>query len=394
MLLGVVLHAAVSYMPHAMPDLVWVARDPQRQPLFDWIFWSIHSCRLPLFFALAGFFSVGLYESRGARGYLLHRTRRLLVPFLLGGIVVLPLTFGVWTLGWLCTVPGSIGTFHHVSVHRAFQTFGIGSAHLWFLEYLYGMCLVFAGVCWLRRWFPIPGQGSDRWLASSWLPLVPAVPAAVLLWFDLGAIYGFRQSFAPEPARFAYYGIFFLAGTWLARVRSQLDRYLVPLSGVRLLLCLPLLVVNGVLVQLYLERGLDHLGRMALAASAALLASLALFGFLGLALRFGRRERPLLQFLADASYWVYLIHFPLVGLAQLVLVGVPAPAMVKFLLVTSLVLAFGLWTYQRWVRTTIVGQLLNGTRRAAGASQRPVMGPSVAAASRLSLPEPTTTRVR
>ena len=66
-------------------------------------------------------------------------------------------------------------------------------------------------------------------------------------------------------------------------------------------------------------------------------------------------------FLADASYWVYLIHLPLVGLGHLLLVRFPGLAPVKFCAVAGAVMAFGLWTYQRLVRGRGLGRLLNGT---------------------------------
>jgi peptidoglycan/LPS O-acetylase OafA/YrhL len=118
------------------------------------------------------------------------------------------------------------------------------------------------------------------------------------------------------------------------------------------------------LLQKYLEHRISGLGRLALAGTCALLASFALFGLLGLALRWCRRERPLLRYLADASYWIYLVHFPLVGLAHVLLVPVPGTALVKFAVVTVLVLALGLSTYQLFVRHTFLGRFLNGTKPA------------------------------
>jgi hypothetical protein len=47
MLLGVVLHAAVSYMPHRMPNLLWAVHDSATSPVLDWVFWAIHSFRMP-----------------------------------------------------------------------------------------------------------------------------------------------------------------------------------------------------------------------------------------------------------------------------------------------------------------------------------------------------------
>jgi glucans biosynthesis protein C len=370
MLLGVALHAAVSYMPHAMPDLVWAARDRSVSPLFDWIFWSIHACRLPLFFALAGFFAVQLHESRGTAGYLMHRSRRLLVPLLGASLVLLPLTFGVWTWGWLRSGLCTVTEIRRMKFQPELQSNLYGPAHLWFLEYLYVMCLLFGIACWLRNWLParlrtsrtIDYDWRDRWLGSTWFPLVPAVLAAFLVWLRPSALSGFHNSFTPEPVRFAYYSVFFATGTWLARARPDLNRYFVPRSGWLVALCVPLLVINALLMQAHLEHGLRGLSRLAFAGNCGLLASLALFGFVGLALRWCPRERPLLRYLADASYWIYLVHFPLVGLTQVLLAPVPVPSVVKFVVVLIVDFAIGFATYHWFVRFTFLGHFLNGTR--------------------------------
>jgi glucan biosynthesis protein C len=366
MLLGVVLHASVSYMPHAMTDLVWAIRDDSVSPLFDWLFWSIHSFRLPLFFAMAGFFTIQLQESRGTRGYVLHRSRRLLVPLLGASLILLPLTFGVWAFGWLVSGQCSLHDIQRMTFSRPIQTNLYGPAHLWFIEYLYLMCLLFGGFCWLRARWPArrtPTAWLELWLASWWFPLVPAVPTAGLVWLSPTVISGFHNSFIPDVPRFAYYGVFFVTGIVLASARPRLESCFGPTKGWLLVPCLPLLLSGGFLLQQHLEHGLTVPGRLALGASFGLLASLALFGFLSLALCWCPRERPLLRYLADASYWIYLVHFPLIGLAQVLLAPLPWPAVAKFGLVLVLTLTVGFATYRRYVRYTFLGHFLNGTRQ-------------------------------
>src|SRR5262249_25552570 len=67
MLLGIVLHAAISYMPSRMPGLAWGVYEQETNWVFDVVFWWIHGFRLPLFFLIAGFFTGQAYESRGPR---------------------------------------------------------------------------------------------------------------------------------------------------------------------------------------------------------------------------------------------------------------------------------------------------------------------------------------
>ena len=53
MLLGIVLHAALSFMTLPIP---WIARDVSRNFGFDVLAGFIHGFRMQLFFFLAGFF--------------------------------------------------------------------------------------------------------------------------------------------------------------------------------------------------------------------------------------------------------------------------------------------------------------------------------------------------
>ena len=49
-----------------------------------------------------------------------------------------------------------------------------------------------------------------------------------------------------------------------------------------------------------------------------------------------------MRFLAEASFWVYLVHVPIVALMQLVLLPVAWPAPVKFVLVSAVALGLSL----------------------------------------------------
>jgi peptidoglycan/LPS O-acetylase OafA/YrhL len=374
MLLGVVLHAAVSTMRRPPPGLLWAVHDRATTPLCDWLFWWIHTFRMPLFFLLAGFFTVQLYDSRGPAGYLLQRCRRLLLPFAWAVLLVLPLTLAVWCGGWLSTGLCTWNDVRRWDFAPAIRHQMYGPAHLWFLEYLFVICVAYAGLRWLcPGWFSAGRLGD--WLLSPWRSLVLAVPPAGLVLIDPGLLTAFHNSYLPDPLRLLYYGYYFLAGTWLYRVRHRLDE-LTPRCPRLLAPSVPLFAVVMGLLPGCLEGRLPVWGRLALALSATLAAWLSVFGFLGLFLRCCRRERPWLRLLADASYWIYLVHLPLVGLCQVLLARVPVQAAVKFVLATAATSALGLLTYRWWVRDRFLGVVLNGAKPARG---RPLPATSRAA---------------
>jgi glucan biosynthesis protein C len=86
-------------------------------------------------------------------------------------------------------------------------------------------------------------------------------------------------------------------------------------------------------------------------------------GLVGLFHRWCTRERPAVRLLADASYWMYLVHLPLVIAGQGMVRDLPWPSAVKFLLLTLAVTSILLVSYRLVVRDTWIGRLLNGPQR-------------------------------
>jgi peptidoglycan/LPS O-acetylase OafA/YrhL len=71
MLLGIALHAAVSFM-----DLPWGVQDRFREPALGLFVSAIHGLRMPLFLLLSGFFTAMLWQKRGMESLLRHRAKR------------------------------------------------------------------------------------------------------------------------------------------------------------------------------------------------------------------------------------------------------------------------------------------------------------------------------
>ena len=101
------------------------------------------------------------------------------------------------------------------------------------------------------------------------------------------------------------------------------------------------------------------LGTSVLQAAYAWLMS---FGLMGLFNWIASRERRWIRYMSDASYWIYLWHFPLVVLAQMFLIHIPLNPHLKFFLLCTTVLAILLVIYEVGVRYTIIGTTLNGRR--------------------------------
>jgi hypothetical protein len=95
-------------------------------------------------------------------------------------------------------------------------------------------------------------------------------------------------------------------------------------------------------------------------ASASLFGWLTLYGSLGICAHLARYGGRAIKYLSDSSYWVYLAHFPVVGLVQAGLFLVALPSPVKFLVALAIGLAWSLLTYEACVRCTWIGRWLRG----------------------------------
>lgn len=90
MLLGIVLHAALSFVPFP-----WTVQDSRQHELFGLLFFAIHGFRMPLFFVISGFFTAMLCRQKGLAALLKHRAQRVLLPCALGVLTIVPLLHGL-----------------------------------------------------------------------------------------------------------------------------------------------------------------------------------------------------------------------------------------------------------------------------------------------------------
>ena len=75
------------------------------------------------------------------------------------------------------------------------------------------------------------------------------------------------------------------------------------------------------------------------------------------------RESSVVRYVSDASYWMYIVHLPVVMALQTAFMLADLHWAIKFLLIIALSSAFLLITYHYCVRPTWIGFLLNGRRR-------------------------------
>jgi fucose 4-O-acetylase-like acetyltransferase len=359
MLWGLFFHAAVSFM--TIP-IGWAVRDVARSPAVDAFMWISHAFRMPVFFLLAGFFARLIWTKQGPAGFLRHRARRLLLPFVIFLIPILPALGGLWIWGLSKSGEAFPAAAPGIRPWRGEPSPG----HLWFLYYLILLCAGLWALVTLASRLPLGRlhRGLDVLIAGAVrghaFPLLLAIPTAGTLYFMHGLEVETPLTFVPSPKILAFYAVFMASGWWLHRQPALVEglgrRLWIPA-----LAALAVLLLLGPIVERFVATQEAALRLKALGLSALFTGSLVTL-FVGLFVRYLSAPRPWVAWLADSSYWSYLVHLPVCVALQVWIADKPWPGLLKYGLVAGGTLAFCLGTYAVAVRRTAVGVLLNGRR--------------------------------
>jgi peptidoglycan/LPS O-acetylase OafA/YrhL len=210
-------------------------------------------------------------------------------------------------------------------------------------------------------------DAATGWLArSGWaLPLL-AAPTAVALW-------GMRfwgmdtpdQTLRPHLPVLAVYGGGFALGWLFGRQPPGTIAAFGRLTVPRGLLLAASLVTSLKLSPLQADSGHPHFtaAHVGFVLGYATLMWTLVALTLGLFQKLCPRPRPVIRYLADSSYWMYLIHLPVVVWLQVAVAEVELHWSLKLAFVCAVTIALALLTYDLFVRATWLGRILNGRGR-------------------------------
>ena len=342
MLLGIMLHTALFFMPDAWSKAYSAEGYPAEvSGIYTLVFFAIHGFRMPVFFLLSGFFTALLWQRRGLRHLAVQRLKRIGLPLAIGAFTVIPATTTVfiWAFDALEEVEYSIFWWPFIWLSTW--------SHLWFLWFLLWLCggFILAAKLGVKFTHPV-----IWWLAVP-LTLVPQ-----MLMHE--PVFGPDTSdgLIPNPVVLAYYALFFVFGAFMYQRRIQISRWWT-------LALLPALTVAfwGGLDLLFEARG--GWAKPGAALLQAAFAWLMCFGLMGLFRLTAARERAWVRYLSDASYWLYLWHLALIVIGFELIAGWQIGSHLKFVLLNVSVTALLLVVYQFGVRYTPIGTMLNGRRK-------------------------------
>lgn len=370
LMLGVLFHATLAYLPG--PQL-WIVDDASASPELAVLFFTLHVFRMTVFFVLAGLFARMLLHKLGTRGFAANRLKRIAAPL----VMFWPLVFAsiVAVVIWVAVRAngGAIPDGEPPPPITA-ETFPL--THLWFL---YALLIFYAGALVLRgfvvaidRSGALRARALDpavRFVAGPAAPMLLAAPVFAALYFTPSWMMWFGiptpdHGLMPNMAALASYGVAFGFGWMVSRQLEILQHWAkhwhsnLSLGVFCTIVCLMLVGVTPVLTPA--EPGFDkalYAGIYALGVWGWTL------GLIGLAVRALPRANAAIRYVADASYWIYIVHLPILLALHAAVQPLDLAWFAKYPMVVGLTFATSFVSYELFVRYSWIGAILNGKRQ-------------------------------
>ena len=365
LLLGIVYHAALAYSPFMAN--IWFTADTQNSAIFDAVVHWLHLFRMPVFFIVAGFFAGYLIDKKSIKGFLLHRFKRLALPFM----IFFPILAGLFlhAIKWGSQFPESLPPIFEL-FEQARNT-PPSTMHLWFIWNLFGFSLLFS----VAMVFPQSLLRVLKMLSNQWA-LLCLLPCLIL-----PALY---SQFIPFPApdkftieywSYGFYGIFFSVGSsfyFNKAAIKNLTPYTPYLFAVALIsyACYMFLfpkplsteqLISLIQTQTHHKSTFDQHHFLLVVMQSISIVYWSLLAVV-LAYKFLQCENTLTRYISDASYWVYLIHVPILIYIQMPLLALDISIYLKFLISVVFTLATSFASYHVLIRFSFMGKLLIGKK--------------------------------
>ena len=322
--LVVLFHAGVVYEKTGMGASWWIVVDPVESDLPGLLNLMLDIFIMPTIFFVSGYLTPSSLGRRGTRGFLVTRVRRLMVPWLLAVLTLIPL-YKVIFLHSRGLPQESWTSYFHVSN-------GIFSmSWLWFLPALFLFDLLYLPVS--RVGLPASRPGL-RWA------VVAVFLAGLAYSVSVGALGAYGWTKTPlidfQNERLLPYFLVFLLGAVCYRVGVLHDngRNMKLYIGIAATAWIPMNLYTIVLInffvrpgEFFVSQGVDRLLLWIgyhLSLLALLYLAVATFKY------WFHRQGRLGRELGRLSYSVYILHVVVLGLMALALRATDLPGLVKY----------------------------------------------------------------
>ena len=373
LMLGVFVHAAMAYSLYM--NEMWLTSAPEKSTIIEAATMFSHLFRMPLFMLIAGFFGCYLYQKRGLKGFIKNRSLRILLPF----VIFFPLLMASFVFLFMYAMEHVENKSPLLQLISTFATnpgarpnMQVSTMQLWFLFNLvlfYCVILVILkiNVLNVKAWLSTCSVRTLRSVLLLVLPLI-MVPA---LYSQYALPLHMPDRPYPQLWSFGYYGVFFAVGWILFSSQYLLDA----VNNYWKWMLLVSVIAFSIAYQFYprtiaLTVAVNPEGHfpdvtktLFLAVLQAFISVYMVFALLVLGKRFLGQENAFFRYMSQSSYWVYLVHVPVILFIQILLMDRDWNLWLKYLLTIALTFIISLLSYQVLVRYTPIGWMLNGRQR-------------------------------
>jgi len=401
MFMGLVLHAGILFSQWTI-DPCRVHDEPSM--FLHYIMELIHVFRMELFFLVAGFFSILVYQKRGIKSYAKNRTLRILIPFLFCVFILQPAIAGGFYLDITDSNETFLSQYVKYFTHPSYilnEPFPLGNFfwHFWFLQVLIYFIAVF-----LIGQLVVEKLNIQFRFLPTFVNALGSKIGIIILAIITYPILIFSPPWADVPTIgtsidvLFYYGLFFAIGVLFFKhskifdlFQSNIKYHIVPFV-IALIILIPLVdelrlkSQPEILLQncsFFTEDDMQIaiMGNFPLFQNPFNFSAInapfdwhlmcllrayttwcAIVFFIAIFKKFMNKQTALGRYIADSSYFIYLIHLPIQFSISYYLRDHFGSSIFCFTvcLTSSLLICFLLYHFT--CRATLIGTLLSGKK--------------------------------
>ena len=349
------IHASVPYMVTVAP--IWPV-DDNGSWFFDFMTFEVHLFVMELFYVISGFFFAKELFNRSTKKVLQNRFKRIVIPFILGVIIFVPIILSYFHLSKL-PAEQALGFEYLKESYIEGWKMGLDNffptGHLWFLYYLIFFYAI--GIILKNRILRLEFKSLSK------IMMLGIVISITCMAFMKRWIVDNPITLMPEIPSLIHYLMFFLSGMFLFKSKDMLNQTKAFAKRNILIGCI--IGLLAIIPQPFFENTnyiyYDFIQAFAL-ISCNISIYFLVFGIWGTFGNLKLKNSKSIRYLTDSSYWVYLSNMPIVMLIQISLVNVPISIYLKFIISFFGALLLSILSYEYMVRYTFIGAILNKKR--------------------------------
>lgn len=356
-------HAAIIFVPGGLP----LIQNQDTSAIADLLVSISHQFRLSLLFLISGAGVGFAIQRRSPRSFIKERSGRLLIPLALGIFILIPITVYYERLH-LNQFSGNFLLFYpQFFIHGVYPTGNLSWHHFWFIAYLYLFCLIG-----LKLFYFLNSDGGQTVLSRisqklEGLGLYSFIVVLLMVEIPLRGIFpGFRD-LIHDWASFSHWFLLFMVGFVIAKRQDLLD-----------LICLyrNKSIALAIISTTILFYCFYHDGKLGLSGDENYLVIRylvfcilrmtmvwsCLMSCLGLATHHLNFNHPILIYLNEAIYPLFILHLTITVIAGYYITPLDMGIWSKYILITSTTLVVGLFLFQYAIKPFNAMRLLFGMK--------------------------------